>query len=144
MPNDSAIFLFLNKNNIEKRPNREKAAMNVSRNHKPLITTEKASTDLNSKYPTVEFKSLLQNSDLLEILLKPLSEETEVSSNSNSPSASSSASNFEIASTDLNHQLDVLSNLPGLNDATCASKSTLDCNSDEYLESKIVYERHGT
>ncbi len=59
----------------------------------------------NDKFPTVGLKSLLQNSDLLDILLKPLSSDQTTSSESNKGSSSRGSLNL-LESTDLDSLID--------------------------------------
>ena len=78
----------------------------------------------DTRFPTDGFKSLLKNSELLELLLKPMDKTEEVDCNSRDPS--------EL----LNTQLDL--DLPSLIDDP-KSKSLFDWeNSDEYLECKEI------
>lgn len=71
-------------------------------------------SDANAKFPTAGLKSLLQSSDLLEILLKPMSKgnDADVSPLENSEAEhSNSASSLNGISPDLgmnNHDLDLL------------------------------------
>lgn len=63
----------------------------------PAATSSKASSPTSSRFPTVGLKSLLQNSDLLELLLKPLSSSSS-SATSSPPSSTLSESPPSLAS----------------------------------------------
>lgn len=119
--------------------------MNVSQRETTVMTDEASRTS----FPTMGLKSLLQNSDLLEILLKPLSntKSDDVASfstpgiDSFSSEAVSNASPTSEIGTELlaGTQLDALTDLTGLIDVP-KTKTLLDWeNSDEYLESTHLF-----
>lgn len=106
----------------------------------------------SSKFPTVGLKSLLQNSDLLELLLKPLSKSDNnpnliTTTNSEyspqletnlSPSAGS-CSNENTADFLTDAQLEVLNDLNGIIDDSKLKSPSNDFEySDAYLESTLT------
>ena len=89
---------------------------------------KKEAVDTNNdkdKFPTVGLRSLLQNSELLELLLKPLG----------SPSSSSSSKEDSLTTGDIvAPPLD--SNILNINDPKSKSNFFLDL-SDDFLEGKL-------